>query len=76
VRSMAIGINDDPLRLLEGPNQSVQKDVVKTMVAEFYAILVMLAKGVHRFLRCQRSGKYGGECPGDIELGYPKGESP
>ena len=67
---MAIGIN------LEGPNQSVQKDVAKTMVAEFYAILVMLAKGVHRFLRCQRSGKYGGECPGDIELGYPKGESP
>jgi len=35
---MAIGINDDPLRLLEGPNQSVQKDVVKTMVTEFYAI--------------------------------------
>jgi len=31
--------------LLEELNQSVQKDAVKTTVAEFYAILVMFAEG-------------------------------
>jgi hypothetical protein len=52
--ALAIGIKetDDPLWLLEGLNQSVQKDAVKTTVAEFYAILMMFAEGVHRLLLC------------------------
>jgi hypothetical protein len=38
--------------LLEGPNQCVQKDTVKTTIAKLYAILVMFAEGVHRLLLC------------------------
>jgi hypothetical protein len=54
--------------LLEGLNQSVQKDAVKTTVAEFYAILVMFAEGVHRLLLCgEIPGTYGGESLCDIE---------
>jgi hypothetical protein len=37
---------------MEGLNQSVQKDAVKTTVAKLYAILVMFAEGVHRLLLC------------------------
>ena len=49
-------------------NQSVQKDAVKTTVAEFYAILVMFAEGVHRLLLCgEIPGTYGGESLCDIE---------
>src|SRR6202035_2452233 len=52
--ALAIGIKetDDPLGLLEGLNQSVQKNAVKTTVTESYAILVMFAEGVHRLLPC------------------------
>ena len=73
-RALAIGVLETavPLGLLEGLNQSVQKDAVKTTVAEFYVILVMLAEGVHRLLLCcQIPGTYRGECFCDIELeGY------
>jgi hypothetical protein len=36
--------------LLEGLNQSVEKNAVKTAVAEFYVIVVMFVEGVHRAL--------------------------
>jgi hypothetical protein len=76
---LAIGIKetDDPLGLLEGLNQSVQKNAVKTAVTELYAILVMFAEGVHRLLLCcQTPGTYRGECLCDIELEGYQGRSP
>ena len=77
--ALAIGIKetDDPLGLLEGLNQSVQKNAVKTAVTELYAILVMFAEGVHRLvLCCQRPGTYRGERLCDIELEGYQGRSP
>jgi hypothetical protein len=57
---LAIGIEETnhAFGLLEGLNQSVEKDAVKTAVAEFYVIVVMFAEGVHRawLLCCQIPG--------------------
>jgi hypothetical protein len=43
--------------LLEGLNQTLQENAVKTPIAEPDVILVMLVRGVHGYLQC-------GEIPG------------
>jgi hypothetical protein len=40
------------LRLLEGLNQPIEKNLVKRAVAEFYAILMVLVEGVHYAWSC------------------------
>ncbi len=52
--AFAIGIEkaDDSLGLLKGLNQAVQKDSVKTPIAKFDAIFMMLVEVVHRSISC------------------------
>ena len=49
-----IGVEEPqyPFRLLEGLNQSVQKDPIETSISEFDATLVVLVEGVHGDLLC------------------------
>jgi hypothetical protein len=57
--SLAIGVEEAQHRLglLEGLNQSIQQEPIKTPIPELDAILVMLDEGVHGTLLC-------GEIPG------------
>src|SRR6516165_12087909 len=52
--AITIGVEkaDHPFGLLEGLNQPIEKNPVKTAVAEFYVILVMFVEGVHRAWSC------------------------
>jgi hypothetical protein len=51
-----IGVEEPqrPLGLLEGLNQSVQKDPIETSISELDATLVVLVENVHGDLLCSR----------------------
>lgn len=53
---LPIGIEEPqyPFRLLEGLNQSVQKDPIETSTSEFDATLMVLVERVHGNLLCSR----------------------
>ena len=53
-QTLAISIKetDHPFGLLKRLDQSVQKDPIKTTVAEFDAIFMMLVEGVQELLLC------------------------